>query len=106
MNMENKLFPRKKFWIHFVASFLITGLFEIILEMAIGHQTAMFINVPLVAYWIYIEVLRLHDANRSGWLALINLVIGIGTFAMVIIAGVLPSNYVDNRWCTVYDETK
>ena len=97
-NKKTGFFPRKKFWIYFIVSWLAVSLLEILLEMMVGHQMAMYIYVPLAAYWIYIEVQRFHDANKSGWLALMNIFPGIGIFAAVIVAGVMPSNYENNKW--------
>lgn len=74
--------------------------------MLLGPEIARFVYLALVGYWIYIEIRRFHDANKSGWLALINIVPGIGTFAALIVAGVLKSNYDDNKWLSHDDPTK
>ncbi len=88
----------KNYWINVGVSFLIAMLSNMVIGLLVGTEIAQFVYLVLLVYWINIEIRRFHDANKSGWLGLINLVPGIGTFAALIIAGVLQSNYDNNRW--------
>ena len=95
---KKKPYTSKDQWINIGISFLIATAANIIVGMILGSEIAHYIYLILVAYWVFIEVKRFHDANKSGWLALLNLVPGIGTFATLIIAGVLKSDYNNNKW--------
>lgn len=98
MNINKLPYPRKNYWINIGVSFLIASAANLILGFVLGSETARFIYMLLAVYWIMIEIRRFHDANKSGWLALINLIPGVGTFAALIIAGVLQSDYCNNKW--------
>lgn len=89
----------KNYWISVGTSFLIATISNLMVGIIIGSDLARFIYIGLLAYWIIIEIRRFHDANKTGLLVLINLIPGIGTLAVLIIAGVLKSNYNDNKWC-------
>lgn len=89
----------KIYWINVGTSFLIATISNLMVGIIIGSDLARFIYIGLLAYWIIIEIRRFHDANKTGLLVLINLIPGIGTLAALIIAGVLKSNYNDNKWC-------
>lgn len=88
----------KNYWLNVGVSFLATTVANLIVGLLLGSEAARYMYLILVVYWIIIEIRRFHDANKSGWLALLNLIPGIGTFAALIIAGVLKSNYDNNRW--------
>lgn len=88
----------KSYWINVGASFLIATISNLVIGLMIGADLARFVYIVLLAYWIYIEIRRFHDANKSGWFVLINLIPGIGTLAALIIAGMLKSDYNDNKW--------
>lgn len=98
MNINKIPYTRKSYWINVVAAFFIASLANLAIGMVVGSEVARFVYLLLAAYWIIIEVRRFHDANKSGWLALINLIPLIGTLAALVIAGVLKSDYQDNRW--------
>lgn len=106
MNTKKLPYTIKNYWVNVAASFLIATVANLIIGMVLGSQVARFIYLILIAYWIIIEIRRFHDANKSGWLALINIIPGIGTFAALIIAGVLKSNYDNNRWLNSTGSTK
>ena len=106
MNTKKLPYTIKNYWINVVVSFLIATIANPIIGMAVGYQIARYMYVILIAYWIIIEIRRFHDANKSGWLALINIIPGVGTFAALIIAGVLKSNYDNNRWLNSNNSTK
>ena len=99
MNMKLP-YTIKNYWINVGASFLIANVASFLIGLLVGSDNARFVYLLLAVYWIVIEIRRFHDANKSGWLALINLIPGIGTFAALIIAGVLQSNYDSNKWLT------
>ena len=99
MNMKIP-YTIKNYWINVGASFLIATVASFLIGLLVGSDNARFVYLLLAVYWIMIEIRRFHDANKSGWLALINLIPGIGTFAALIIAGVLQSNYDSNKWLT------
>lgn len=88
----------KNYWTNVGVSFLIAMLSNMVIGQLVGTEIARFVYLVLLVYWIIIEIRRFHDANKSGWLALINLIPGVGTFATLIIAGVLQSKYQNNRW--------
>jgi len=95
----NKLpYTRKNYWINVGASFLIASIANIIIGIMLGSEIARYANLFLIVYWILIEIRRFHDANKTGWLALINLIPLFGTLAALITAGVLKSDYENNRW--------
>ena len=95
----NKLpYTKKTYWVSVVASFVVATIVNLILGLIVGSETARFVYFLLAVYWVLIEVRRFHDANKSGWLVLINLIPGIGTVAALIIAGVLKSDYCNNKW--------
>lgn len=98
MNTNKLPYSIKNYWINVGSSFLITTVANFILGLVLGADIARFVYLGLAAYWILIEIRRFHDANKTGWLALINLIPGIGTFAALIIAGVLKSDYNNNKW--------
>ena len=66
---------------------------NIVIGLVLGSEIARFVYLIMLVYWIVIEVRRFQDAGKSGWLALINLIPGIGIIAAVIVAGMLKSNY-------------
>lgn len=88
----------KNYWINVGASFLIASISNLILGLLLGSELARFVYIVLLIYWIVIEIRRLHDANRNGWFALFNLIPGVGTFTALVFAGVLKSNYENNKW--------
>lgn len=98
MDINKVPYTRKNYWISVGASFLIATVLNLILGLILGSETARFVYMILAVYWILIEIRRFHDANKSGWMALINLIPGIGTFAALIIAGVMQSDYENNKW--------
>ena len=99
MNMKLP-YTIKNYWINVGASFFFFIVASFLIGLLVGSDNARFVYLLLAVYWIVIEIRRFHDANKSGWLALINLIPGIGTFAALIIAGVLQSNYDSNKWLT------
>ena len=98
--MELKKIPYtiKNYWINVGVSFLIATVANLLVGLVLGSEIARYVYLLLMIYWILIEIRRFHDANKSGWLALINLIPGVGTFAALIIAGVMKSKYENNRW--------
>ena len=98
MNTNGLPYTVKQYWINVVVSFLIASMANVLIGVVLGSETARTIYIFLIIYWIVIEVRRFHDANKSGWLAMINLLPGIGTFAALILAGVMKSNYENNKW--------
>ncbi len=106
MNTKKLPYSIKNYWINVGASFLISSAANLLIGLAVGPEIARFIYLGLLVYWIAIEVRRFHDANKSGWLALINLLPGIGTFAALIVAGVLKSDYNNNRWMMTPDSVR
>ena len=98
MDVSKLPYTRKSYWINVGASFLTATIANLVLGLILGSETARFVYLILAVYWILIEIRRFHDANKSGWLALINLIPGIGTFAALVIAGVLKSDYKNNKW--------
>lgn len=98
MNINKLPYTIKSFWKNVGVSFLLASLANLVLGLILGSENARFVYLILAAYWILIEIRRFHDANKSGWLALLNLIPGIGTFATLIIAGVLKSDYENNKW--------
>ena len=98
MNMKLP-YTIKNYWINVGASFLIAIVASFLIGLLVGSDNARFVYLLLAVYWIVIEIRRFHDANKSGWLALINLIPGIGTLAALIVAGVMKSDYNNNRWC-------
>lgn len=98
MELRKLPYTIKSYWINVGVSFLIATIANLVVGMILGSEIARLVYIILVVYWILIEIRRFHDANKSGWLALINLIPGIGTFAALITAGVLRSNYDNNKW--------
>lgn len=98
--MELKKIPYtiKNYWINVGVSFLIATVANLLVGLVLGSEIARYVYLLLMIYWILIEIRRFHDANKSGWLALINLIPGIGTFAALIVSGVLKSDYENNKW--------
>jgi len=98
--MELKKIPYtiKNYWINVGVSFLIATVANLLVGLVLGSEIARYVYLLLMIYWILIEIRRFHDANKSGWLALINLIPGIGTFAALIVAGVMKSDYENNKW--------
>jgi len=98
MELNKIPYTIKNFWINVGTSFLIASAANILVGLVLGSEIARYVYLILMVYWILIEIRRFHDANKSGWLALINLVPGIGTFAALIVAGVMKSDYENNKW--------
>lgn len=105
--MELKKIPYtiKNYWINVGASFLIATVANIIIGLVLGSEIARYANLLLIVYWILIEIRRFHDANKTGWLALINLIPLVGTLAALITAGVLKSDYENNKWLSKENTT-
>lgn len=93
MEMDKRKYTRKNYWINVVISFLLASMSNIVIGLVLGSEIARLVYLIMLVYWIVIEVRRFQDAGKSGWLALINLIPGIGIFAAVIVAGMLKSNY-------------
>ena len=93
MEMDKRKYTRKNYWINVVISFLLASVSNIVIGLVLGSEIARFVYLITLVYWIVIEVRRFQDAGKSGWLALINLIPGIGIIAAVIVAGMLKSNY-------------
>ena len=93
MEMDKRKYTRKNYWINVVISFLLASVSNIVIGLVLGSEIARFVYLIMLVYWIVIEVRRFQDAGKSGWLALINLIPGIGIIAAVIVAGMLKSNY-------------
>lgn len=98
MELNKIPYTIKNYWINVGASFLIASVANILVGLVLGSEIARYVYLLLMVYWILIEIRRFHDANKSGWLALINLIPGIGTFAALIVAGVMKSDYENNKW--------
>lgn len=98
MNTNKMPYTRKTYWINAASSFLIASVANLLVGFVLGSEIARYVYLILMIYWIIIEIRRFHDANKSGWLALINLIPGIGTFAALIVAGVMKSDYENNKW--------
>lgn len=62
-------YPKKKYWLSIVISFLIATVTNVFVKMFLAPEVAIYVNILLVMYWILIEIRRFHDANRSAWLA-------------------------------------
>lgn len=93
MEMDKRKYTRKNYWINVVISFLLASVSSIVIGLVLESEIARFVYLIMLVYWIVIEVRRFQDAGKSGWLALINLIPGIGIIAAVIVAGMLKSNY-------------
>ena len=91
-------FTKKDYWIRVGISFTAVIAADLIISMVAGSERAIYVYLLVVAYWAYLEVRRLHDANKTGLLALINLLPVLGTFGILVYAGVLDSNHYDNKW--------
>ena len=99
INMNMKVpYSIKNYWTNVGISFLIAIIANLVIGLVLGSDAARFVYLILAIYWIVIEVRRFNDANKSGWLALINLIPGIGTLAALVTAGVMKSDYDNNRW--------
>ena len=98
MNLNKIPFTRKDYWICVGASFLIAIIANFMISLVAGSEIARFVYLLEIAYWILIEIRRFHDANKSGWMALLNLIPALGAFIALIVAGVLKSDYENNRW--------
>lgn len=98
MNVNKLPYTIKNYWINVIASFLIATVANLIFGMIAGSDIARFVYIIEYVYWLIIEIRRFHDANKSGWLALLNLIPLFGMFAALIVAGVLKSDYENNRW--------
>lgn len=98
MNPYGLPYTIKQYWINVIVSFLMASMADVLFGVILGSETARTVYIFLLIYWIVIEVRRFHDANKSGWLALINLLPGIGTLAALILAGVMRSDYEGNKW--------
>ena len=98
MNNNKLPYTIKSYWINVGVSFLIAVIANLVIGLILGSEIARYVYLLLAIYWVLIEIKRFHDANKSGWLALINLMPGVGTFAALIVAGVIKSNYENNKW--------
>ncbi|WP_127956971.1 DUF805 domain-containing protein [Serratia microhaemolytica] len=65
-------------------------------EVYAGWYTAFYILLTLIPF-LAVQVRRLHDANFSGWWALIHLIPFIGQLVMLIFA-LLPGTVGENRY--------
>ena len=95
-----KPLPRKEYWKYvgiIFAIFLVVGVF--IGGTPMGNIIAY---TPEIVLWIILEIRRFHDANKTGWLALLNLLL---PFNPLILAGVLKSDYTNNKWIVIDEET-
>lgn len=91
-------YPKKKYWLSIAISYLIATVTNVFVKLFLDLEIVIYVNILMIMYWILIEIRRFHDANRSGWLALINLIPCIGFIIAVIVAGTMESNYKDNKW--------
>lgn len=98
MNINKLPYTIKNYWVNVGVSYLIAVGANLLIGLIAGPEIARLVYIALLAYWILIEIRRFHDANKSGWLALMNLFPGVGTFAALIVAGVLKSDYENNKW--------
>lgn len=98
MNVNKLPYTIKNYWINVAGSFLIATAVNLITGLFLGTEIAGVIYIGVAIYWVIIEVRRFHDANRTGWLALLNLIPLLGTITALIVAGMLRSNYENNKW--------
>ena len=91
-------YPKKKYWLSIAISYLIVTVTNVFVKLFLDPEVVIYVNILMIMYWILIEIRRFHDANRSGWLALLNLIPCIGFIIAVIVAGTMESNYKDNKW--------
>ena len=98
MNTNKLPYTIKNYWINIGASFLIATIANLIIGMIVGSEAARFLYLLLLAYWILIEIRRFHDANKSGWFTLLNLIPAAGMIIALVVAGTLKSDYDNNRW--------
>lgn len=91
-------YPRKKYWLSIAISYLIAIVADVFVNLFLALDVVIYVYILMVMYWILIEIRRFHDANRSGWFALLNLIPCIGFIIALIAAGTMESNYKDNKW--------
>jgi uncharacterized membrane protein YhaH (DUF805 family) len=94
-------FPRRSFWLHGVLGLIgIGAVASMLLEIADVDPELSSEIVALALAWPYIAITgkRLHDLNCSAWWLLANLVPGVGSVAMLLVAGLLPGRPADNRF--------
>lgn len=91
-------YPKKKYWLSIAISYFIATVTNVFVKLFLDPEIVIYVNILMIMYWILIEIRRFHDANRSGWLALLNLIPCIGFIIAVIVAGTMESNYKDNKW--------
>lgn len=97
---------RKEYWIRVIALYVIGTIVGFIVDLIISGvyigpgfmPSHMFVYVLEFGFIVHAEVLRLHDANKTGALALINLIPAVGGIIILIIAGCLKSNHEANKW--------
>ena len=94
---STKSYPRHTYWLHAVVSYVIVAVLVFYLQGQIG-QYGMLGYLIVIFYWLYIEYKRIHDANKSAWFLLLNLIPGLGMFIALIAIGAMPSDYVNNKW--------
>lgn len=90
----SKPLPRKEYWKKVLIIFLVFTIIGVFLGGSFAGNIIAY--TPEIVLWIILEIRRFHDANKSGWLALLNLI--PIPFIALIFAGVLESNYIDNKW--------
>lgn len=93
--------PRRMFWLHGVLGLLaITAVVNALLDIAgLANDTnGKLVNVLLLWCLIAVSAKRLHDFDRSGWWVLVHFVPGIGSFAVLLVAGIVPGTHGPNRF--------
>ncbi|MDY4923460.1 DUF805 domain-containing protein [Frisingicoccus sp.] len=98
---------RKQYWLRVIAFYVAGTIVGLIMDVTIGgfyispemyFPARNIIYMALFVLLIVLQVLRWHDANKSGLFALINFIPIVGPIIAFIIPGCLKSNYENNKW--------
>ncbi len=88
---------RDEFW-WFVLFVLLVWIAANVIDAALGSPLLqLVVSLALLVPWLAVVVRRLHDADRSGWWALLLLLPVIGLIALIVI-GLKPGTAGENRF--------
>lgn len=110
-NVEKKGFftypiTRKQYWLRVIAVFVAATIIGLIADAMLGgfyisyYQYFPAHNIVYIVELVFLiifQVLRWHDAKKSGLFALLNLIPTVGPIIALIILGCLQSNHDNNK---------
>ena len=101
---------RKQYWLRLLFFYIAAMIIGMFMDYCFGgvsyhidYQVSFvpmstFVYLVMYVFFIVFQVLRLHDANKSGLWALLNLIPMVGFIVAIIVPGCFDSKHEQNRW--------